>query len=138
MAKQKSPREKKKTERKRKINSGMLLDSMIDLSEFRAENEDSIFRIKVDGKDSYISIMAVSGIDIFHYTDSDMESVFRNFARATNSMKLPHKYIFTSSSPYFEQHKEYLKYKINKTGHRYTRTMLTKKYDELCYFEKNH
>lgn len=138
MAKQKSPREKKKTERKRKINSGMLLDSMIDLSEFRAENEDSIFRIKVDGKDSYISIMAVSGIDIFHYTDSDMESVFCNFARATNAMKLPHKYIFTSSSPYFEQHKEYLKYKINKTGHRYTRTMLSKKYDELCNFEKNH
>lgn len=130
--------EKPKRKKAEKISSAMFLKNMIDLDGFSSTEDDTIFKIKVEGKEQYLSILAVSGIDIFHYTDEDMESVFSNFARATIGMKLPHKYVFTNQSPYFNQQKEYLSYKISRSGHSYSKELLAKRLAELEHFESDH
>lgn len=131
-------KKKNKQIKKPRINSGMFLKGMLDFENLTTTNDDTIFKVKVEGKDKYISILMISGIDIFHYTDDDMESVFSNFAKATSAMKVPHKYVFTNQTPFFGQQKEYLKYKINRTDHKYTKAMLSKKLNELEVFEEKH
>ncbi|WP_024858110.1 VirB4 family type IV secretion system protein [Ruminococcus albus] len=124
--------------KKVRVTSAMFLDNLIDLNSFSVPNEEFIFKIKADGKDKYISLLMVSGIDIFHYTDNDMESVFQNFARATTSMKCAHKYIFTTSSPYFEQQKNNLLLKRRNITHKYIMRMMARKENEFLEFEENH
>ncbi len=138
----KNPREKKiknpKKSKKVRVNSAMFLDNIIDLNSFSVPNEEFVFKIKTDGKEKYMSLLMISGIDIFHYTDNDMESVFQNFARATLSMKCAHKYIFTTSSPYFEQQKNTLQLKSRSITHNYTLCMMGRKKREFYDFEQNH
>lgn len=124
--------------KKKSINAGMFLKGLMDFENFTVPDNDTVFKVKIEGTEKYISILSVAGIDIFHYTNDDMESVFNNFAKATIAMKLPHKYVFTNQTPYFGQQKEFLKYKINKTSHPYTEALLQKKYDELNTFESDH
>ena len=90
-----------------------------------------------DGKEYYLSIVAISGIDNFHYTDFDRETAFRNFAHASAALELPHKYIFTDLRPNFRSQKEYLKYKRSKTDG-FSAVMLDMRRAELEYFEQNH
>ena len=114
------------------------LKNILDFEDFNQTGKTGVFKVKTEGKQQYISLLAISGIDIFHYTDEDMESVFRNFAKATIGMKLPHKYVFTHQTPYFGQQKEYLEHKISKTTHPYSKELLQKKLSELEGFEANH
>ncbi|MBR1751878.1 MAG: DUF87 domain-containing protein [Ruminococcus sp.] len=128
----------KRAERKRRVNPAMCIDSLIDLEDFNSTDKEGVFQISVEGTKRYISILSISGIDIFHYTSDDMESVFDNFSRSTVSMKLPHKYVFTTSAPYFRQQKDFLKHKTDASSHSFSRELLTKKHKELSGFEEKH
>lgn len=61
-------------------------------------------------------IMTISGIDIFHYSDEDINSVCNNFAKATTSIRLPHKYVFTDKRPDLSKQLEYMRYKHSKSA----------------------
>lgn len=93
---------------------------------------------KYDNKTYYISILSISGIDIFNYTDSDRESAYRNFASASLALEIPHKYIFTDIRPDFHDQKEYIRYKSGKATHSFCKMMLEKRYNEFEMIEENH
>lgn len=123
---------------KMKINKSMFLNRLIDFSDMKNCRENKVFKVRISGKEKYISLLSVSGIDIFHYTPKDMEAVFQNFAKATMSIRLPHKYVFSNSYQSFAQQIDFLKYKLRKSKHTYTKAMLEKKIEQLKYFEENH
>lgn len=116
----------------------MFLDKILDFSALTDSKAEKVYKIKVNGKVKYISLLCVSGIDIFHYSNQDMESVFNNFAKATITLRLPHKYVFANSSKDFGVQLDFLKYKYSKTVHSYSKAMLKSKIEEIEYFQENH
>ena len=109
------------------------------LSKSRAENAlNYIFRVSVEGKKQYVSLLAIYGIDIFHFSNDDKRSAFHNFSYATSMIKLPHKYIFSRKSPELSSQKEFLNYKCNKSEQPFIKAMLKNKIKELENLEKNH
>lgn len=91
-----------------------------------------------ENKEYYISMLAISGVDIFHYIDEDREAAYRNFATASSSLEIPHKYIFTDIRPNLSSQKDFLRYKIAKSNSDFSRVMLEKRRGELEYLELNH
>lgn len=128
----------KKKQKKSNINKGMFLNTILNFDDFNSTNTTGFYKISVFGRTKYICLMSISGIDIFHYNDEDEEDVYTNFSRATMSLRLPHKYVFSSAAPYFEQQKEFLNYKQSKSENSYVRALLNKKEKELENLESNH
>lgn len=128
----------KRKEKKIHVNETLFLDKKIDFSHFKDTKSDTVFQINICNKPQYISLLKISGIDIFNYTDSDMNNVFSNFAKATITLRHPHKYVFTSSKPNFDSQIDFLNYKFNQSEDSYIKAMLRKKINELSYFENNH
>ena len=80
-------------------NARLAEDDVKNLSKVRAENALSyIFKVSIGGKTQYMSLIAIYGIDIFHFSNDDKRAAFHNFAYATSMIKLPHKYIFSRKS----------------------------------------
>ena len=80
--------------------------------------------IKRKSKRQYCCLLRISGIDIFHYSLDDQESVFKHFASATMSLRIPHKYVFSDAHPNLKSQIEYLRYKMNKTTHAFSKAVL--------------
>lgn len=148
-------REKQKKEKKAKrvkLNSQNTLSNFLSfenarlteedvktLSKVRAENAlSNIFKVSIGGKTQYISLIAIYGIDIFHFSNDDKRAAFHNFAYATSMIKLPHKYIFSRKAPELSSQKNFLEYKRTQSTHSYTKALLSNKIEELNNLEKNH
>lgn len=97
-----------------------------------------ILQDKYAKTEQYVSLIAISGIDIYTYDEYDRERAFDSFASASSALDIEHKYIFTDISPNFAEQKDYLKYKLANTHHEFSAAMLKKRYDELVYLEENH
>ncbi|WP_295211609.1 ATP-binding protein [Ruminococcus sp.] len=95
------------------ISYSQCLDFLINVKEYCGNG-----LIKLEYKNKQVElacVMQISGIDIFHYSEEDIFAVCNNFARATNALNLPHKYIFSDKHPDLEQQLTYLEYKSNKS-----------------------
>ncbi len=128
------------------------LRNSIDFSDFRLSEKDvekfstnkadrilnNFFRIKINGKEKYMCLIAIYGIDILHYSFDDMRSVFNNFGYVTKLIDLPHKYIFTHKTPDLSKQKEFLQYKLSKATNEYIKELLRLKIEDFEYFEKHH
>ena len=148
----------KSTEKKRKIKKSLPftpirdLRNNIDFSDFKLKEEDvkdfgtdkadkilnHFFRVKINGKSVYMSLIAIYGIDIMHYSFDDMRSVFGNFGYVTKIIDLPHKYIFTHKTPDLSKQKEFLEYKLSKASNDYIKELLRLKIEQMKRFERSH
>lgn len=144
---------RKKTEKKssnasrRKKNNSYLLSpaniakNYVEFYKCDNENTTDVPSIMIkdiyENKSYYVSLLSISGIDIFHFNESDREVAYRNFAAASAAINLPHKYIFTDIQPSFVQQKDYLTYKASHSNG-FNAVMLNKRYKELGELEMNH
>ena len=120
-------------------NCKLVEEDVKKLSKVRAERAlENVFRITINGKPQYVTLLAIYGIDIFHFSNDDKRTAYRNFAYATSMIKLPHKYIFSKKSPELSSQKEFLEYKKEKSEHAFTKALLDVKVQELNNLEKNH
>lgn len=146
-------KEKPKKERKRlPFRAFRDLRNNIDFSEYKLSSEDVVgystnkadmvlnnfFRIKICGKVKYMSLIAIYGIDVMHYSYDDMRSVFATFGSATKQIDLPHKYIFTHKTPDLAQQKAFLEYKLSKADNEYIKELLRLKIKQFEHFEVHH
>ena len=128
------------------------LRNSIDFSDYRLSEEDvkgfstdkadkilnHFFRVKINGKSVYMSLIAIYGIDIMHYSIDDMRSVFGNFGYVTKIIDLPHKYVFTHKTPDLSKQKEFLEYKLSKAANEYIKELLRLKIKRMEHFEHTH
>lgn len=96
------------------------------------------FRVKIGGKEKYMCLIAIYGIDILHYSIEDMRSAFGTFGYATRLIDLPHKYIFTHKTPDLSRQREFLEYKLSKAANEYIKELLRIKIRQLEDFEIHH
>lgn len=61
-----------------------------------------VFRLKHNNIGKYMSVVAIYGIDIMHYSNDDKISAFNAFGSATQLLDLPHKYIFSHKNLTFQ------------------------------------
>ncbi len=66
-----------------------------------------------------------------------MRATFSAFARATTSIKLPHKYIFTTSKPDLSAQLDYITYKQGKTDNDFFKHLLAREHSRFQYFSQN-
>lgn len=102
----------KKQKKKRDITLNQCLSYFVNVGAYKG---DGIVEITYRRKEKKLCcIMSVSGIDIFNYSENDIYSACDNFAKATTSLRLPHKYVFTDKNPDLTSNQDFLKYKLNK------------------------
>ena len=82
-------------------------------------------------KKLYAMLLRISGIDIFHFTDEDIYSVCSNFAKATNALRVEHKYVFSNIPVNLDTQKDYIRHKIQRTDHPFRKKMLQNKLHEM-------
>lgn len=98
---------------KNKISYSQCLDYLADIKEYCGNG---IIKLSYRNKKTELAcVMQISGIDIFHYSTDDIYAVCNNFAKATNALSLPHKYIFSDKHPDLTPQLDYLEYKKNRT-----------------------
>lgn len=85
----------------------------------------------------YFCLLKISGIDIFHFSEPDQHSVFRNFAKAEGSVKLPHKYVFMDSKPNLQEQKDFMRYKLEKTTDEFKCFLLERQIDNFEILEQD-
>lgn len=109
----KKPRKgEKKLKKKRDITLNQCLSYFVNMGEYKG---DGIVEITYRSKEKKLCcIMSVSGIDIFNYSENDIYSACDNFAKATTSLRLSHKYVFTDKNPDLTSNQDFLQYKLNK------------------------
>lgn len=99
---------------KNKISYSQCLDYLADIKEYCGNG---IIKLSYRNKKTELAcVMQISGIDIFHYSTDDIYAVCNNFAKATNALSLPHKYIFSDKHPDLTPQLDYLEYKKNRTN----------------------
>lgn len=126
---------KKKSEKY--ISSISYLTSLIDIKEV-VDEEYGVVRLKNGGKnDILLSLLQISGIDIFGFTDEDKQITYNNFANATMVMKQPHKYIFTDTYPNLSDQKRYVEYKLHKDVTSFYKEVLSREEGYLSAIEQN-
>lgn len=94
---------------------------------------EGVVEIKRKSKRQYCCLLKIPGIDIFHYSSDDQESVFKNFASATMSLRIPHKYVFSDAHPNLKSQIDYLRYKMQKTEHIFSKAVLK---NQIALLEK--
>ena len=144
---------KEKGKNKRvKMNAKNCLCTYLDFSSFRLTEQDLatvgggrtnlaanyVFRLKHNNIGKYMSVVAIYGIDIMHYSNDDKISAFNAFGSATQFLDLPHKYIFSHKKPDLSRQREFLEYKKSQTHHPFTRAMLDKKLRQIDDLERTH
>lgn len=130
---QKKSSVKKKSGKLKKISSGECLSNYSVISDYIGGG---IVEIKKKNKKQYCCMLRIYGIDIFHYSEYDKEQVFSNFAAATSSLRIPHKFVFADAHPQLKSQIEYLEYKLNKTTHKYSAAVLKNQIEYLKNKEK--
>ncbi|SDA31096.1 Type IV secretory pathway, VirB4 component [Ruminococcus sp. YE71] len=88
-------------------------------------------------KTYYVGALAIMGIDIFHYSDSERSSVFNNFAQASAALEIEHKYIFTDIVPDLSTQKDFLRYKSTYSDD-FVRYNLLQRLDEYERLSNEH
>ena len=91
----------------------------------------------INAKDTYVCAIAISGIDIFHYSDVERDESFKNFATACAALDIDHKYIFTDITPDLTENKNFMNYKIHHSEG-FIQYELQKRNNELSFLEQNH
>ncbi|MBQ9531599.1 MAG: type IV secretion system DNA-binding domain-containing protein [Eubacterium sp.] len=114
-------------------------ENLINFIEF-GDFKDRCLEVKYNyqKKKSLLLIMRISGIDIFHFTESDISSVCNNFANATNALRCEYRYVFTSRPVNLSAQRSFLNHKINSTADPFRKKMLQRKLNELDYAESNY
>ena len=126
--KKKSEVTKKKSRNTKSLTSSVSFDTL----------ENGILQLTMGKKKVYVGVLSIMGMDIEGQKEAERNMVYNNFARASISLKIPHKYFFTYKTPYLENQKAYIKYKESKSINRYAEFQLEKQYELLDYFEHNH
>lgn len=126
-------RRKSKSKRKpRLLKKTDLITSFIDISDI-GENY-LTFKRKTN---KYITILKISGIDIFNYNDDDQGSIFNSFGKATKSLTLPYKYVFTNARPDLSKQKDFINYKLEKVNHSFCKELLERQFNYFDFIENN-
>ena len=81
-------------------------------------------------------ILRVLGIDIFHYSEQDQYSTFKNFASATSAIHIPCRYVFSDAVPNLSQQINFLNYKLDKCEHRFARALLNQQINVSIAFQQ--
>lgn len=104
----------------------------------KIEKSDDLILIKTPQKQYYSVMLKISGVDIFHFTDEDKMNAYRNFGRATKSLDLPYKYIFSTSSVSLDEQKKYVSYKLKTCNNQSQQYYLKREHNRFEYIENNH
>lgn len=123
---------KNKSPKLKKVNSFELLNNLLSIKSF--ENDHIVFERKTS---KYVSVLKIPGIDIFHFTESDQRTVFENFSRATRTLDISYKYIFTNQLPSLKEQKKYIDYKTQKTNHTFRKQLLERQKSWMEFIEAN-
>lgn len=128
-------KETKKPKNERIIGYSENLTNFIEFGDFK----DRCLEVKYNyqKKKSLILVLRISGIDIFHFTESDISSVCSNFANATNALRCDYRYVFTSRPVNLASQRAFLNHKVNTTEDPFRKKMLQRKISELDYAESN-
>lgn len=145
-------RKRKKSGNRIKVKAQRCICNYLDFNDFRLTEKDLsaiggsrtnlaasyVFQVSANGKPKYISVIAIYGIDIMHYSNDDKLSAFSSFGSATQLLDLPHKYIFSHKKPDLSKQRDFLEYKKTKTQHPFTRAMLEQKLRQIDTLEHSH
>ncbi|WP_410065443.1 VirB4 family type IV secretion system protein [Ruminococcus sp.] len=116
--------------RKNRITDSQCLDYLVDIQEYSGNG---VIKLCYQNKKTVLAcVMQISGIDIFHYSSDDIYAVCNNFAKATNSLTLPHKYIFSDKHPDLSQQLAYLEYKKSK-AYGFSKVYIEKQLQAVTY-----
>ena len=124
----------KKPKKQRRISRIECISSWLNVKIIRG----GLVEIKKYNKTSKCLILRVLGIDIFHYSDADKDSSFKNFASATMAIHSPSRYIFTDAHPRLDQQIEFLKYKLDKCDQRFSSALLRQQINGMKEIENEH
>lgn len=119
-------RKSKKLSKKRKSSIG----DIISLNGYKG----NYLEFCIDGKSQYLAVIKIFGIDYESLSPDDISTAFSSFAKATQSIKLPHKYVFTTSQPDLHAQLDYITYKQEKTESNYEKYLLQREVDRFNYF----
>jgi len=126
---QKSPKKKI-----RRIHPSQTIKSRIEILDY----EGGVTSFLRHGKKEFVCILKIYGIDIFHYSQTDKNTVFTNYASAEASLNMPHRYVFTDTRPVLESQLGFLRYKQSKAQQGFTKAYLRNRIQYLEDREKNH
>lgn len=103
-----------------------------------SETEDNdCFKLKyAKSEEKIVGVALISGVDIFSFDDDDKLQTFDNFAKATLSLRLPHKYVFTNTIPNLQSQKDFIAYKYNQNSNEYHRYLLERQYNVMELLEE--
>ena len=121
---------KKREKSIKRISLSSCVSAYLAFGDFMGEG---VVEIKRKSKRQYCCLLKIPGIDIFHYSSDDQESVFKNFASATMSLRIPHKYVFSDAHPNLKSQIDYLRYKMQKTEHIFSKAVLK---NQIALLEK--
>lgn len=100
--------------------------------------ENGILQLTVNKKRVYVGVLSITGMDIEGLRESEKRDVYNGFARASLSLKIPHKYFFTYKTPNLSGNKSYVEYKKERSINRYAEFMLNEQYELLDRLEREH
>lgn len=100
--------------------------------------ENGTLQLTVNKKKIYVGVLSITGMDIEGLKDYEKQEAYNRFARASLSLKIPHKYFFTYKTPNLSCNKSYVEYKKQNSINKYAEFMLDEQYKLLDRFEREH
>ena len=82
-------------------------------------------------------LLIINGIDIFHFSGYEQQTVFDNFATATAALKFPHKYVFTEQSPSLSAPYAALNHKRSRSSSPYITQLIQRDMQRIRNLEHN-
>ena len=95
-------------------------------------------RIRVPKKEYYSVMLRIAGVDIFHFTDDDKSTAYRNFGKATKALDLPYKYIFANCTLNLSEQQRYINHKLKSAPNDNLGYYLERELKRFEYIEQNH
>lgn len=84
-----------------------MIDDIISFGAFKG----NYIQYTVNRKSYFLAVIKIAGVDYDSFSDDDIISCYNSFAKATMSIKLPHKYVFSTSRPNLRSQIDYIEYK---------------------------
>lgn len=124
----------KKEKKVKKISRIECLSSWLDVKILRG----GLIEIKRYKTVQKCLVLRILGIDIFHYSEVDQDSIYKNFASATMAIHTPARYIFTDAHPRLSQQIDFLNYKLDKCNQRFSSALLRQQISGMKDIESEH
>ncbi len=132
-------KQKKSRKREIKLNPSQITGGYVSFERIEHNSEEGIVKLTamLRKKSRYAAAVSISGIDIFHYSAEERDSVFTNFAQASSALEIDHKYIFTDIIPDLTPQIDYLNY-VYANSDSFKRYNLGQRIEEYEHIAKYH